>query len=400
MNYDVIIVGGGLAGSTLASQLARAGYKILVLEKETKFKDRVRGENMLPWGVAAAQRLGILDHLLNAGGIQPPYFTTYMGGHANEPRDLKATTPDGAGQLNMYHPDMQEVLLQSAIKAGAEVIRGTTVVGVVSGPDREPSVTFESNGKRETLSSQLVIGADGRSSQVRAWGKFDIQRNPDLLMIAGTLIQGTDAPNQTVHLLFGEGVASLLAPLGQKRARVYFVYPGVTGRRGLSGKDKVPQFLEFCQQAGAPASWFRNVESIGPLAEFNGADQWVNSPAKDGVVLVGDAAAASDPSWGSGLSLTLLDVENLANSLKSTSDWKAALANYAKNHDEYYGALHRILEWMTELFWSFGPEADARRGKVLQRMSEDPRGFPDSIGLGPFGPNDENARKLLLGIGY
>jgi len=219
-------------------------------------------------------------------------------------------------------------------------------------------------------------------------------------MIAGTLIQGTDAPDHSVHLLFGEGIASLLAPLGQKRARVYFVYPGIGGRRGLSGSDKVPQFLEFCQQAGAPASWFQNVDSIGPLAEFNGADHWVNSPAKDGVVLVGDAAAASDPSWGSGLSLTVLDVENLANSLKSTSDWKAALANYAQKHDEYYGALHRILEWMTELFWSFGPEADARRAKVLQRMSEDPRGFPDSIGLGPFGPSDDNARKLLLGIGY
>jgi 2-polyprenyl-6-methoxyphenol hydroxylase-like FAD-dependent oxidoreductase len=400
MNFDVIIVGGGLAGSTLGRQLSRAGHKILILEKEIKFKDRVRGENILPWGVGAAQRLAILDDLLNAGGVQPKYFTTYMGGHANEPRDLNATTPDGIGQLNIYHPDMQEALLQSAIHSGAEVRRGTTVIGVELGPDQDPSVTFASNGKKVTLSSRLVIGADGRASQVRGWAKFEVQRNPDLLIIAGTLIQGTNVPEDSVHLLFGNGIASLLAPLGKKRARVYFVYPGANGRRGLSGNDKIPQFLEFCQQAGAPASWFDQVEPIGPLAEFNGADQWVDSPAKDGVVLAGDAAAASDPSWGSGLALTLLDVENLTNSLTSTTDWKAALANYAKKHDEYYGALHRILEWMTELFWSYGPEADARRGKVLQRMSEDPRGFPDSIGLGPFGPNDENARKLLLGIGY
>lgn len=58
MSFDVITVGGGLAGSTLATELARAGHKILVLEREPRFKDRVRGENMLPWGVAAARRLG------------------------------------------------------------------------------------------------------------------------------------------------------------------------------------------------------------------------------------------------------------------------------------------------------------------------------------------------------
>ena len=71
---------------------------------------------------------------------------------------------------------------------------------------------------------------------------------------------------------------------------------------------------------------------------------------------------------------------------------------YAKEHDEYFSALHRILAWMTELTWTPGPEADARRGRVFPRMTADPRGFPDSIGLGPFGPSDEQARRLVLGL--
>jgi choline dehydrogenase-like flavoprotein len=81
MNFDVITVGGGLAGSTLATELARAGHKVLVLERETRFKDRVRGENMLPWGVAAARRSGLVDDLLAAGGHQPRYWITYMFGN-------------------------------------------------------------------------------------------------------------------------------------------------------------------------------------------------------------------------------------------------------------------------------------------------------------------------------
>jgi 2-polyprenyl-6-methoxyphenol hydroxylase-like FAD-dependent oxidoreductase len=43
--------------------MARKGRKVLVLEREAKFKDRVRGENILPWGVAVARRCGFVDDL-------------------------------------------------------------------------------------------------------------------------------------------------------------------------------------------------------------------------------------------------------------------------------------------------------------------------------------------------
>ncbi len=56
MAYDMITVGGGLAGSALAKNLAERGYRVLVLERETRFKDRVRGEQMHPWGVSACAR--------------------------------------------------------------------------------------------------------------------------------------------------------------------------------------------------------------------------------------------------------------------------------------------------------------------------------------------------------
>jgi 2-polyprenyl-6-methoxyphenol hydroxylase-like FAD-dependent oxidoreductase len=71
MDVDVITIGGGLGGSTLATALARSGRRVLVLEREEKFKDRVRGENMLPWGVAAARRLGVLDGAPPAAGRIP-----------------------------------------------------------------------------------------------------------------------------------------------------------------------------------------------------------------------------------------------------------------------------------------------------------------------------------------
>src|SRR6476660_6210109 len=127
---DVVVVGGGLAGAALATVLSRAGVHVLVLEKETRFKDRVRGENMLPWGVAAGRRLGLVDTLVAAGGRRVPYFNTYAMGVQTEHRPLPDTTPTQEASLNMYHPDLQEALIAGAIEAGATVKRGASVHGV------------------------------------------------------------------------------------------------------------------------------------------------------------------------------------------------------------------------------------------------------------------------------
>ena len=246
MNFDAITVGGGLAGSTFAAELTRAGHQVLVLERETRFKDRVRGENMLPWGVAAARRLGLVDDLLAAGGHQPPSWVTYMFGNPVASRDLRVTTPHGEASLNIYHPSMQEALVERASSTGVEVKRGAKVVSLDARPGRLPSVTFEHEGKRQTLSTRVVVGADGRASQVRGWGGFEVKRNPDLLTIAGTLIQGTDVPDEAVHLVLGPGCATLLAPLGGRRARVYYVYPGVAPDFCLDTSSPFPLLKDVC----------------------------------------------------------------------------------------------------------------------------------------------------------
>src|SRR5689334_14043977 len=102
MDFDVITIGGGLGGSTLASTVGRSGRRVLVLEREKEFKDRVRGENMLPWGVAAARRLGVVDDLVAAGGHQAPFFNVYVMGTQTEHRPFPMTTPSGEASLNMY----------------------------------------------------------------------------------------------------------------------------------------------------------------------------------------------------------------------------------------------------------------------------------------------------------
>ena len=77
--YDLITVGGGLGAAALAGAMAEHGAKVLVLERETQFKDRVRGEGLAPWGVKEARRLGIYQTLLESCGFEVPFVAARFG---------------------------------------------------------------------------------------------------------------------------------------------------------------------------------------------------------------------------------------------------------------------------------------------------------------------------------
>ena len=95
MEHDIITVGGGLAGGALARSLAAAGLRVLVLERETALRHRVRGEQMLCWGVAEARALGLHDLLRGTTcGHEVRYWSTQFAGSPEAPpRDLVETTP-------------------------------------------------------------------------------------------------------------------------------------------------------------------------------------------------------------------------------------------------------------------------------------------------------------------
>ena len=108
--------------------------------------------------------------------------------------------------------------------------------------------------------------------------------------------------------------------------------------------------------------------------------------------MVGDAAATGDPTYGCGLALTLRNVRVLGENLLGNNDWAASAHAYAEELDQYYGALHRITGWLTDLYFEPGPEADDRRRQILPIHSEEPGRLPDYAGLDPDAPSDEQAR--------
>lgn len=144
-HYDIITVGGGLGGSALAKAMAEQGKRVLVLERERQFKDRIRGEWIAPWGAAEAKELGVYDLLLRGCATAVEGWHTYLGGFHVGYRNFTATTPQKLPSLTFYHPEMQQALLSADADAGAEVCRGATVLGIR--PGAPPVVSFDLDGR-------------------------------------------------------------------------------------------------------------------------------------------------------------------------------------------------------------------------------------------------------------
>jgi menaquinone-9 beta-reductase len=395
--YDIITVGGGLGGSALAKVMSEHGARVLVIERETQFQDRIRGEIMNSWGVAETQALGLYTLLRNTCAHESPRFGTYLGPEWDAPRDLVATTPQHLPGFTFYHPRMQEVVIQAAVDAGAEVRRGATVRSVKRGP--LPSVEVEQNGQVQEIQARLIVGADGRGSVVRKWGGFSSSQDSDHLMISGVLFDEMPVPAEdtsyyVINPTIGQGVP--LFPQGGGRVRAYLVQNKAVGTR-LQGLAALPRFIEESVRCGAPAEWYAGVRAVGPLATFDGTDSWVDHPYKEGVVLIGDAAATSDPAWGQGLSLTVRDVRVLQDALLIHQNWDEAGHAYAEAHDRHYGVMHTVDNWLSQMLFDIGPEAEARRARALPLLAQDPTRVPDHISSGPDLPADETVRRRFFG---
>ena len=150
-DFDVVIAGGGQAGSSLGGVLARSGLGVLVVEKESGFRDRVRGELAWPWGHSEALRAGLGEALDQAGVLTQPVVEFFGGAQRLESVRWEEISVDALPAIAFSHPHLQETLLTWAASQGATVLRPAKVVGVVDA-DR-PRVTVVEHG-RTTESGQ------------------------------------------------------------------------------------------------------------------------------------------------------------------------------------------------------------------------------------------------------
>jgi len=374
---DVVIVGGGIAGASLAYALAREGLGVTVLEATTEFPDRVRGESMQCWGVVEARELGVEQVLLDAGAHISATWNQYTeGSQEPAPIPMNMLVPGVGGTLNLRHPDACQALIDAAAGAGATVVRGTSHIELSDGS--APTVRYDVDGAVAELRADLVVGADGRNSTVRKQVGITLERQEAISYISGLLLEGLDGVPDDFDVLCGEGDRFFLVfHQGGGRARSY-ICSGLSSQHRFSGPEGTKHFLEACAVGCYP--WSEQVVAAtpaGPCATYPGDDTWTAEPFVDHVVLIGDAAGHNDPVIGQGLSIGMRDARLVRDLVLAGARDASSFASYGSERMERMRRLRLIADILAMIQAEDSDRLAARRGVFGEKMATmDPGFFP------------------------
>jgi 2-polyprenyl-6-methoxyphenol hydroxylase-like FAD-dependent oxidoreductase len=380
--YDVVIVGAGIAGGALAAVLARRGDRVLLLEKTTEHKDRVRGEYLQPWGVLELAKLGLLDRVLAAGANiitrNIPYDEHATPAEAeSRMRRFDTIFEEVPGCLGFSHPRTCDLLSRMAVEAGATLIRGIRDLQVE--PDASPRIAFTVDGVSHEYRPSLLVGADGRGSQVGKQAGIVMSEDEPHHLFAGLLVEGSFGwPADTVSIGNAGDYNYFVIPQGGDRARLYLGFERANASR-FAGASGGQHFLDAFSFPIFPSTvQFANCKPAGPVHTFANQDYWAETPVAPGVVLVGDAAGFNDPLGGQGLSIALRDVR-LVSELLAGAKWidlrsgdGALFAPYVEERRERMRRLRIAVSALARLRVEFAPEKKERRKRALARFATRP----------------------------
>ncbi len=376
--FDVIIVGGGVGGSTLAANLAAAGLGVEVLEREPVFVDRVRGEWIAPWGVAEAKQLGVYDLLMASGGhhlARSIIYDELLPPALAEADTLSLATmhPEAPGPLCMEHVTMQNTLLHYARACGATVRRGVSELKVEAGA--APMVRFMHDGMAYQHACRLLIGADGRSSAVRRQLNLALEEQQVDHLISGLLVSNAEHWPADMQAIGKAGeVMFLIFPQGHGKVRLYVEY-ALEDRGRYTGEQGARNLLAAFNTDSLPGgNRLSNATPIGPCKAYPSQCAHLARPYTAGAVLIGDAAGFSDPILGQGLSVTLRDARMVRDILLESSAWHAAAFDaYGTARAESMRRIAQATRFAARLFTRFDEHGLAARARAMRRMAEQPR---------------------------
>lgn len=372
--FDIVIVGAGIGGGALAVSLAKNDVKVLLLEKSVVHKDVVRGEWLAPWGVREAKKLGLMDLYVSAGGHRPQRHVTYnefMTTSQAQERTVNFSDLFDA-PMCFGHPATCNLLNDAAMQAGVVFLRGVSKLQVRSG--YPPTVQFSHDNNAYTVHPRLVVGADGRNGVVAKQIGCQLFHDEEHHLFSGMLVEGAHDWPEELQVIGSEGDANVLAfPQGSGKVRIYLGWPR-QDRTRLLGTQGQAKFLESWQLKCIPyADTIVHATPVSRCISYPNFDAWVDSPVREGVVLIGDAAGRNDPIIGQGLSVTHRDVRLVRDALLKSHPWTANIFDYYVAERLKRMARLRTCARLTTLRDSaFGESGRKLRHEIHMRIADNP----------------------------
>ena len=353
---DVIVVGGGPAGSSAARALALAGYAVTLFERSRYGTVRI-GETLPPEVRWPLTELGIWERFLADGHLESPGVVSAWGRPELYANDF-IVNPNGPG----WHVDRQRfdtTLADAAAEAGAEILLGARAVVRQQASSPPWCVEAEVDESRLDRQAAFVMDATGRSSSI--WRRFGGRRTgfDRLLALFGFFPTRPSSGSDRRTLI--ETVEKgwwYTAPLpGDRQIVTLFTDAGLLPRRHSARAD-----FWRGQLANAP----HTQERVGRATPSHGIrtvsarSERLDGKATPGLLAVGDAAATFDPLSSQGITWALesgvraaqaIDAHHRGNgvALRDYRRWiESEYAGYLRTRTEYYTSERR---WPGSAFW-------------------------------------------------
>ena len=305
-DYDVVIVGGGPAGTSAAIHLARKGARVLLAEQKKFPRAKLCGEFISPECLDHFKRLGVADSMMLAGGaeLSETIFYARRGTSVSVPSEWFGA--GRAGALGLSRAEMDERLLNGARAACVVVLEEAQATGLLTEKSSVRGVRLKVCGEVREYSARVVLDATGRArSLARHIERDERTRGKRAPLVAfKTHLDGSRGNPRHCEIYFYRGGYGGLNHVEGGSSNLCFIVRARDARRYNGDAGKVMREIVMTNERAAftlerarPASpW------LGVALESFGRHNIV--PA-DGLLAVGDAASFIDPFTGSGMLMAL-----------------------------------------------------------------------------------------------
>ena len=364
--WDVIVVGARVAGAATAMLLARAGLRVLCVDRSRRGSDTLSTHALMRGGVLQLTKWGLLDGVVAAG--TPPVRRTVFHYGAEQ---FAVSLKPAAGTDALYAPRrtvLDAMLVDAAVRSGVSVEFGTPVVGLCrAADDRVTGVLLldRRTGRLRAEYAAIVVGADGRDSlvarEVSATNEFAGQH-------AGSYLYGywQDLPSDGYEWSYRPGLTAGTIPTNEGATCVFV--GGTPARMGVEVRaagSPAAAIDALADQIGL-GERMRSAHRIGSVRYVHSLPPgYLRTAQGPGWALVGDAGHWMDPMSTHGMTSALRDAELLVDAITSPVAVKPGTAgSYQHTRDR----LSRPMLESSDEIASFGWDLDRIRD-VLRQMS-------------------------------
>jgi len=298
-DYDVIVVGAGPGGSSSAGFLARAGARVLLLDRAQFPRSKACGEYTSPDSRAIYERLGALPAVLGAGAQahngmmivaqSGARFTIEYKDQAGQPQPVFATD----------RANLDYALAHHAAASGADFQPATRLVTLLRDGERVAGVRLRGREGECNVTARWVVGADGVHSTVARL--LEVEAPPPLrrLGLAAHYVGLKMGAVGEMHLLGGDYCA--LNPLAGGIVNVGPVVDLPAAGVVAAAGGIEAYFEAVCARFPGVREQLRGAERVGPVRGVGPMSSASKRQAGPGWLLVGDAAGFYDPFTGEGV---------------------------------------------------------------------------------------------------